>query len=319
VDAAPYHRLHVVSNANDRRSSPPLPRARSRSKRLDLAVLRPRAGGLPLRRRSLRRRSAPRSRRRRRGRNACGGAQGRGGLLRGVRAHERVERDDRDGRRPVGHPRPPRLDRRCPRGAGRRGPGGGRDRPVRYARAGRPLRAPRCPHDVRSERLPGSARVPAGPRRRDARQASVACAHCGRSCPEPADDRSSRSSSRSRSCTVCNSCTGDRERSGGAHAGRRGAGCARARDAGAEPRDGSGRRSPGGGVELRATLRRDGRRWCACGANHRTGVAHDASRARPQLASPPAGAEGRRRRHRARPRDRRDRARPAGAADRRCE
>jgi hypothetical protein len=146
---------------------------------VDVAGARPRSAALRSRRRSLRSGPAPGHRHRRAGRRACRGPRRRDSLVRRDGAGERQERDGSDRRRLFGHVDAPRVDRGAPRRVARRGRRGRRRRPERRFGVRRPLRASRRPLDERSERVPGSARLPA-----------------------TADDESAERSGR-RSCSAC--------------------------------------------------------------------------------------------------------------------
>ncbi len=89
------------------------------------------------------------------------GAGARHGLVCGHRARWRPHGDDPDGRRLLGHARPPRLRRRRARPAGRRGRGRRLGRSVRRAGARRVVRPLRRPRNGGSQRLRRSARAPA--------------------------------------------------------------------------------------------------------------------------------------------------------------
>ena len=264
---------------------------------MDLAIVRAAPAGVPQRERPVRRGPAPRHRRRWRGRCSRRGAAVRGGLLRGLGADQRAQRDDRDGRRFLGHARPSRLDRRGPRRARGGRASGGRNRPFGHGRARHSLRPSRRPHDCRSERLSRSPHVPPGPQCAGGRPGFIAGSDEPRACSRAEGDPCAGACCAPAVAGGALARPGGRERAGHACVGGPGSGghCPGGGDT-VGSRACSGGRSGPGGVRRRTVLRRDRRappsedscRW----------ICHAASDgADPQPAHPDARPWGRSGRH----------------------
>jgi hypothetical protein len=128
---------------------------------MDMAGLRTGPRAVSIRGRPVCCGAAPGHRRRRRDQRSNRRAAWRGGLLCRLGPDQRPDRHDRDSGRVFGHRRPPRLDHRHARCSGRRRRAPRGDRALRHPRTCRSLRAHGRSDDLRPERLPRPARLPA--------------------------------------------------------------------------------------------------------------------------------------------------------------
>jgi len=216
---------------------------------------------------SLRRRPAPRDRRRRRRRVAGARARCRRRHLRGHGARLGPERHHRDGRRPVGHPDPPRRARcGCEgRRLDRRGRRRRDDRAVRRPGGRGAVRPPRRPRDGAAAGIPRPALVPAAAADRAAARDAALDAATGARGGAGGDRRSAR-------CCSAGCCR---------HGARRFSDRDRCRGG-----SGHGTRSGSGLVDDEVGLRRTGSRSRGGSTGRKLGPARDGCRSRARASIP---------------------------------